>query len=267
MSEIFSLPIGSAQLAGERAGDGEPLVFLHAGVADRRMWLSQMAELSDGHYTVAYDRRGFGETTTTDEAFSHVEDLRELLDQLDISTGTLIGCSQGGRVAIDFVLAYPQRVNALVLISPAISGAPVPEAFPSEIQALMAALDEADEADDLDQINAIEANLWLDGPTSPAGRVGGGLRELFLDMNGIALGMPELTQEIEPASAYEKLSNLSLSTLVIWGELDFPHIKECCRYIVESIPAAQGIEIAATAHLPNLEKPETINELLQDFLK
>lgn len=267
MVETFTVPIGSAQLVGEQAGNGISLVFLHAGVADRRMWLPQMAALSSNHHTIAYDRRGFGETTTTDEAFSHREDLKAVLDQLGVLTSVLIGCSQGGLIAIDFALAYPQRVGALVLISPAISGAPDPETFPSKIEAVMAALDEADEADDLARINSIEAHLWLDGPMSPSGRVGGSLRARFLEMNGIALAMPELTQAVEPASAYEKLADLLLPTLVIWGELDFPHIKERCHAVVETMPAAEGIEIAATAHLPNLEKPETINQLLQDFLK
>lgn len=266
MTEPFKLKIGQAELAGERSGRGKPLIFLHAGVADKRMWRHQIAELSDSYQAIAYDRRGFGETITADEAFSHVEDLRAVLDQLKIAPVSCIGCSQGGRIAIDFTLAYPQRVTALVLLAPAVSGAPVPETFTPDIQARIAALDEADEADDLERVNAIEANLWLDGPSSPAGRVGGALRDLFLDMNGIALRMPGLTQEIEPAPAYERLADLSLPVLVIWGELDFPHVKECCRYLVDTIPSAGGKEIPGTAHLLNLEQPETINELLRDFL-
>ena len=91
---------------------------------------------------------------------------------------------------------------------------------------------------DLARVNAIEANLWLDGATSSQGRVSGALRELFLDMNGIALRMPELTQEIQSNNAYESLSDLLLPVLVIWGELDFPHIKQRSKYIVDTIPDA-----------------------------
>lgn len=259
MTETFKLNIGSAKLACDRSGIGKPLIFLHAGVADRRMWHDQMAPLSDSYQVIACDRRGFGETITTDEAFSHVEDLRKLLDKLEVSTTFLVGCSQGGRIAIDFTLAYPQQVTKLVLISPAISGAP-------EIQATIEGLEEAEEMKDLARVNAIEANLWLDGATSVRGRVSGALRELFLDMNGIALGMPELTQEIQPNNAYQRLAELSLPVLVIWGELDFEHIKERCEYIVNTIPDSRGEEISDTAHLPNLEKPEIINKLLRDFL-
>ena len=266
MTDIFTVKIGSAQIVGEQAGTGHPLVFLHAGVADRRMWQPQIAALKDTYRTIAYDRRGFGKTTTTDEAFSHIADLQALLDHLGIAQVSLVGCSQGGRIAIDFALAHPQRVTALVLISSAVSGAPHPETFPPAIQARIDALDVADEADDLAQINEIEANLWLDGPTSPKGRVGRALRDLFLDMNGIALNMPDLDQEIEPPSAYEHVSLLSLPTLVILGGLDFPHVKECCRDLANTIPGAQLKDIPGTAHLPNLEQPNAINSLLRDFL-
>ena len=266
MSKTFKLKIGQAQLVGERAGEGRPVIFLHAGVADRRMWRRQVADLSDRYQTVAYDRRGFGETITADEPFAHVEDLGEVLDHLDQAMVSFVGCSQGGRIALDFTLAYPHRVAALALIAPAVSGAPVPEVFPAAIQARLEALDEAEAANDLARINALEANLWLDGPTSPAGRVGGEARELFFEMNGAALRMPTLTQEIEPASAYTRLAALSLSVFVLWGDLDFPHVRERCRYLVDVIPAAQGKEISGVAHLPNLEQPEMFNKLLRDFL-
>ena len=266
MAEQFTVQQSSAQIAGERWGEGHPLIFLHAGVADRRMWRPQMRELSDVYQTVAYDRRGFGETTTADEPFSNLADLRAVLDQLSLSTVSLIGCSQGGRVAIDFTLAYPQRVKKLILIAPAVSGAPQPELIPPEAEALVDALDEAEAAGDLTRINEIEAQLWLDGPTSAAGRVGGDLRDLFLDMNGIALQMPDLEEEIEPASAYERAADLSLPVSVIWGELDFPHVKERCRFLVQTIPGAQGLEIPSAAHLPNLEQPERINALIRSLL-
>lgn len=58
-------------------------------------------------------------------------------------------------------------------------------------------------------------------------------------MNGIALGKPDLTKEIEPASAYTKLSGLFLPTYVMWGELDFPHVKTRCQYLVDNIPDAK----------------------------
>ena len=265
MITTMMVPIGGAQISVERVGNGDAIVFLHAGVCDKRMWNKQVAELSDRFQTVSYDRRGFGSTVTTNEAFSNVDDLRALLAQLEISSAVLVGCSQGAKIAIDFALLFPQRVRRLVLISPAVSGAPSPDVFPAEIQSRLDALKEAESANDLERVNVIEANLWLDGPLSAEGRVRGPVRALFLEMNAIALRMPALTLEIEPISAYERLTCLDLPVLVIWGELDFPHINERCRYLVATIANAKGIQIAGAAHLPNLEHAEQINLLLRDF--
>ena len=91
----FKVHVDEAILAGQRAGSGPPIVFLHAGVADRRMWWSQLLSLSNNYDVIIYDRRGFGETTAVDEPFSHVNDLVKVLDDLGLETVSLVGCSQG----------------------------------------------------------------------------------------------------------------------------------------------------------------------------
>ena len=63
--EVFTVRSGAAVLAAERAGAGQALVCLHAGVADRRMYGAQMQGLSDRFQVISYDRRGFGETRDT----------------------------------------------------------------------------------------------------------------------------------------------------------------------------------------------------------
>jgi pimeloyl-ACP methyl ester carboxylesterase len=266
MTQYVQVSHNGAQFAVESSGEGLTLVFLHAGVADRRMWADQTAALSSRWRTVAYDRRGFGETACGEKSFSHVEDLAAVLDGCGVESAALIGCSQGGRIAIDFTLAHPQRISALVLIAPAISGAPEPGAFPPDIEQKLAALEAAETADDIDRVNAIEANLWLDGPAMPPGRVTGKARELLLAMNGLALRHPELTGEIEPPSAWERLSELSLPALVIWGALDFPHIQRNCRHLVETLPRARGMELDGVAHLPGLEQPARLNKVLAGFV-
>jgi len=113
---------------GPTAAAGPPLVCLHAGVTDRRLWAPQREALGASHRVVAYDRRGFGETRLplagSREAFSQVGDLLRVLDALQLDRAVLIGCSQGGRIAIDAALAHPQRVRALVLVAAAVTGAP-----------------------------------------------------------------------------------------------------------------------------------------------
>ena len=112
-----------------------------------------------------------------------------------------------------------------MLVGTSITGAEWPEQ-PEDIAMIEDALDYAQERGDLELVNKIEAHLWLDGPLSKSGRVGGEVRELFLDMNRIALNHPELTHE-EPADpAADIVSTLTTPTLLVVGDLDYPAIIE-----------------------------------------
>ncbi|NIA71743.1 alpha/beta hydrolase [Pelagibius litoralis] len=270
MVKDFSLVSGKATLSGVEAGEGPALVFLHAGVADRRMWQDQIAAFAGSHRVIAYDRRGFGETRYEAETFSHVDDLLAVLDQQGITSAVLVGCSQGGRIAIDFTLTHPGRVGGLFLVAPSVTGAPRTEDFPPAVEAVLELLEEAEEEEDLDRINLLEAWLWLDGPASEEGRVGGPARDLFLVMNDRALHAPDPGRETNPAAfpvAYSRLADLGVPAQVVWGDADFPHLQQRCVHVVQAMPQALGTVIPGTAHLPNMEQPETFNGHLREFLE
>lgn len=266
VSTDFSVKHGGAKLVGESVGHGTAVVFLHAGVTDRRMYTTQLGILGREYRAVAYDRRGFGETSSPNEPFSHVADLEALLDALEISSAVLVGCSQGGRIAVDFSLLHPERVEGLVLVSTAISGAP-PSSFPDDVRALLDAYDTAYAAGDLERVNAIDAHLWLDGPSSREGRVAGEVRELFLDMNGIALRKgPALTNVRAPASAYERLPEIDVPVLLIHGDLDFRHIQKLHEQLARVLPDTRSHVTKDAAHLLSLERPDPFNAWLSEFL-
>ena len=261
----FSFSSGNATLAAESDGSGQPLICLHAGVADKRMWRNQLHAFNSTHQVIAYDRREFGDTTSPDEPFRHMDDLAELIAVQQLSSPVLLGCSQGGRIAIDFALANPGVAAALILISTALSGAPTPEA-PDDIQELIDALDAAEERQDNETVNQIEAHMWLDGPRQNRGRVGGDMRTLFLDMNGCALDHAPLYAEQDPPDAIPHLQQLTLPILLIHGALDFPHVLARHRGLAERWPHAETIEIADCAHLPSLEQPDVVNQHIKAFL-
>ena len=224
-----------------------------------------MNAIAAGHRAIAYDRRGFGDTTFDVEPHSHVDDLLSILDAMEIDAAVLVGNSQGGRIAIDTALAHPIRVQALVLVAPAISGAPEPDSVPPE----EAALDEAFEAagDDVDAVNDIEAHAWLDGAVSARGRVSGDARELFLDMNGRALRSPDPGPERESPSAYERLAQITQRTRVLVGSLDLEHVRANAAYIADRVPNASLATLDGVAHLPQLERPAVFSDELSRFLR
>jgi pimeloyl-ACP methyl ester carboxylesterase len=263
---ILSVRSGSAVLAVERSGSGPALVCLHAGVCDRRMFAAQERDLGNRFEIVRYDRRGFGETTSVDEPFRHVADLAAVIEAAGLAEPILLGCSQGGRIAIDFALAYPGKVRGLILIASAVSGAPSGP-LPRDIQPLEDALEAAEKAGDLAAVNAIEAQMWLDGPRSAPGRVSGAKRDLFLAMNRIALEHAPLTRVQEPPSAFERLSALRLPTLLLQGALDFPHIVARHAKLAGRIPDARAVTFEDCAHLASLENATAANAEILAFCR
>ena len=226
MSLIRYIASGRAALAAEVVGSGTPVVFLHSNVCDHRMWHPQMDTIGAAHKAIAYDRRGFGETRTEPEDFSARADLMAVLDATaNGEPAILVGCSLGGRIALDVAVRHPSRVRALVVIAPNVAGAPEP-IYTSELEKLMAQSKDADASGDLDRVNAMKARIWLDGPLAPEGRVTGPARDLLLDMNGIALHASPGGSDIDIPPVFHRLAEIVVPTLVVWGNLDFPHVQE-----------------------------------------
>jgi len=262
----FEIPFDGATLVGESDGFGLPVVFLHAGVADRRMWAEQMQVVAEaGYHVIAYDRRGVGETNSADVPFSPVADLEAVLDGLSIHAAVLVGSSTGGGLALDFAIENPERTVGLVLVATALGGAPEPE-LPEEAEALFDARSYAEERGQWQSVNRIDAHLWLDGPTSQSGRVEGEARELFLAMNGKRLEVPALTQEEATDTAADNLAAITAPVLLVVGDLDFPHIVERHEELDEDLDNAFAVLLEDTAHLPSLERPDLFDPLLLEFL-
>jgi pimeloyl-ACP methyl ester carboxylesterase len=266
MGNRFEARCDGATLVGETEGFGLPVVFLHAGVADRRMWAGEMRAVADaGYYVMSYDRRGHGETTAPDEPFSHLNDLETVLDQLGIHAAVFVGSSMGGALAIDFAIEHPNRTIGLVLVGTAVSGEDEP-ILPEEAEGLIDAAEYAMERGNLDSVNRIQAHLWLDGPLEKSGRVDGPARELFLAMNDQVLRNGPPRVEDEPDPAVDAVHALTTPVLLMVGELDFPHIVERHADLSDELENAFAVVIEGTAHLPNLERPDLFDSLLVEFL-
>jgi 3-oxoadipate enol-lactonase len=257
--------INGARIHYRRSGAGFPVMFLHAGVADSRMWDPQAAGLANHFDVIAPDRRGFGESELPAGPWSPVADVLALMDGLGLRQAPhLVGCSIGGRLAIDFTLQHPERVSKLVLVGPGVSGQTPDDRY----KHLYAEVQAADDANDMDAVNVAEAHLWLDGPGRRPGHVDKRLRDLFLDMNGRTLHTDfeqAPTKELEPP-ALGRLGEIHAPTLVIVGDQDLPPILETADLLVSKIHRARKAVIHDAAHLPNLEHPERFNRILVDFL-
>ncbi|MDO8632514.1 MAG: alpha/beta fold hydrolase, partial [Phycisphaerales bacterium] len=120
--DVGYLNAPSGKLYYEAAGDGPPVVLIHGGQMDLRIWDEQVALLSPNHRVIRYDVRGYGRSPAPQKVYANHEDLAAVLDQLGLHRATLVGLSLGGGIAIDFAISYPDRVEKLVAVAPGLSG-------------------------------------------------------------------------------------------------------------------------------------------------
>jgi pimeloyl-ACP methyl ester carboxylesterase len=247
---------GRARLAYDVTGGegGTDVLLIHAGVNDRRSWHHVVERLGPRHRCVAYDTRGYGETTYEREnGWSPDADALAVLDAAGLQQAVVVACSMGGQAAIDLTLAHPDRVTALLLIGTAVRGAPYPDLQKGPTAELEKRIEAADAAGDIDEINRLEAWMWLDGPEAEEGRVGGPARELFLDMNGRALRAEDPGEQAELPAAWPRLGGLGVSTLVMIGRLDAEDVRVIDEQAAGMIPGARLRWLEGVAHVPHLE--------------
>jgi pimeloyl-ACP methyl ester carboxylesterase len=260
---------GRAQLAYDCDGvqDGADVLLIHAGVTDRRSWRYVVERLRPHHRCVAYDARGYGETVyEPEDGWSPVADTLVVLDAAGMQRVAVVACSRGGQTAIDLTLAHPDRVAGLVLIGTAIRGAPYPELEHGPTAELDARFEAAEAAGDIDELGRLDAWMWLDGPASEEGRVGGEVRELFFDMNGRALRAEDPGEQAEPPAAWPRLGEISAPTLLMVGRLDAEDVQPISEQAAGLIPGAQFRYLDGVAHLPHLEGDRITIQAMAEFV-
>ena len=254
--------VNNTRLYYERTGSGPAVVLLHGGNLDSRMWDDQYVPLSRTFTVVRYDIRPYGRSATTEKGFSSVEDLRALLDHLQISRASLVGLSLGGRIAVDFTLAYPERVDKLVLMGPGLTGFHFKV---EEDQQMKKALDRAAAGDAKGAMD-----LWLEHPMMQpamsnairAERIRTIARDNLRIWERLAVG-----ERVSNPPAIQRLSEIRKPTLLIVGEKDVPDIHAIIKLLGTGISGSRTEVIPGAGHMPNMEAPVRVNELLAAFLR
>lgn len=263
--ETGFLQINGANLYFEVAGSGSPLVFIHAGVADSRMWDPQFVFFAQHFKVVRFDLRGFGRSDLPSGRFSHYEDVAGLLKALKVPRAHLVACSFGGLVALDFALAYPERVRSLMLVAPSVGGAE-----PSErIQQFWEAEDAALERGDLEAATEINLRLWVDGPARSPGEVDPEVREKVgaMQLNIFQKPVPQDIEELDlQPPALARLGEIKAPALLVAGELDLEEKRRTLDLLAREIPAARQAILPGGAHIITMEQPDAFNRIALDFL-
>jgi 3-oxoadipate enol-lactonase len=258
-------------IAYDRAGPRRdtPVVLLHAGVADRRMWDPQWPPLTAERDVVRLDLRGFGDSTRRPEGpLSRVDDVIDTLAHLDIERCHLVGASFGAGVAIEVALTRPELVDSLLLSAP--GGSLVAQVTP-DLRAFIETEGSALAADDLD--GAVKANLawWVAGPQRDIDGVDARIRNSVGQMQRRAFEVTADWDDVEEKelqpSALDRLGEIRARTLVLVGALDLDAISVTADRVTHGIHGARRIDWPNTAHLPSMERPADFLALLQEWLR
>ncbi len=260
-----AVDVPGGSLYFEVGGDGPVVTLIHPGLWDSRTWDPQVPVLLDAAFRVVrYDVRGYGRSSRlTGEPYSHVRDLAALLDHLDVPLTTLVGCSMGGGIALDFTLEHPDRVGALVAVASGLGGFEPLEQEEDWWEAINAPIDAAIDAGDLERAEELRMGIWAPlGTDDDAGRL---IRQIAFD-NIHELTMDESGEEELDPPAAKRLGEIDVPTLVMIAEHDPPHMVRAGELIAHGILGAQKLVVEGADHVVNLRRPVEFDAALLAFL-
>ncbi|MBE1877589.1 alpha/beta fold hydrolase [Myceligenerans pegani] len=243
-------------LTHDTTGSGPDVLLLHAGVADSRMWGPQVAALAENFRVTTCDLRGYGDTPLDGEPYSDADDVKRLLDTLK-APAAVVGASAGGHVALQIASGWPDLVDRLVLLNPAY---PIPatrslERFARREDVLLS-------ADDLEGATELNVSTWV-GPEADAAA-----RDLVRTMQRhafeVQLGAGDIVNQLPGPDT--DLTRVTARTLVVSGGQDLDHFREVAHHVVRKIDGARHVQLGWAGHLPSLERPDEITELIGSFL-
>ncbi|MFN0121857.1 MAG: alpha/beta fold hydrolase [Blastocatellia bacterium] len=254
---------GPLEICCRDEGNGSPLVFLHAFPLSQRMWDGQLAALAERFRVMTFDWRGFGDSELRGDVFTmeqFADDLRALLDALELDRVTLCGLSMGGYAAFAFMRKYAARVANLILADTR-AGEDLAAARQGRLDMARRALTEG---------AGVIADLMIPRLLAPATirnhpEINARLRAIIEanDPRAIAAAQAGMAAR---ADATALLEQIRCPALIIVGGEDALTPPSEAKKMFDRLPGAQMAVINGVGHLPNLEAPAEFNRIVTGFL-
>ncbi|HEY3882358.1 MAG TPA: alpha/beta fold hydrolase [Trebonia sp.] len=244
---------GGTVWADDSGGDGPPLVLLHPGVGDSRIWEPVLAPLTARYRVIRYDARGFGQSPAPVVKFSLLRDLDAVLGHYGVERAAFVGCSQGGGSALGLALEQPERVSALVLLCPGVPGFPMDEEE-DEDDELGAEYERAFAAGDVPALAAVMAQVWGRCGETPA------VTEQLRSAARANIVSGDLEQDDPPV--FDRLGEIAVPAALMVGDVDYPPIIEADRQAAARIPGCEFTFVPGMDHLPPLREPALVLDMI-----
>ncbi len=240
--------------------EGAPwLTFSHSLACTLRMWEPQVAEFKDRWHILVYDTRGHGASEAPQGPYTLdmlAEDLKQLLEHLDIEKTHYVGLSMGGMIGQTLVLKQPNLFDRVVLADT--GHAQTPETRRQWEERIRTA-----ETKGMQPLVQGTLERWFTEPFRNS------QPEVVKRIADLIQGTPVpgyvgCCQAIANLNTTARLKDIQRPVLAITGEQDAA--APGTRYIGEHVPGAKTVVIPQAAHIANLEQPEAFNRALREFL-
>lgn len=255
--------VPGTQLYYEVTGAGPPLVFVHSGGFDRRLWDEQFFAFADRHTVIRYDVRGHGESPSPTKPYSDAEDLYALLQWLHIGKAHAVGVALGGSIVIDFALAHPQMIETLILVAPDVTGYVFSAEFAYGFIKVVTSIEQDD--------GAPAGDVWLQSsilaPTMENPAVAHKLRLIARENARFWLINPLFRRDsfVTPP-ATQRLAEIHTPALLIVGDRHIPDVRNEAQLLESGVAGIKKVVIPGAGHIVNMEKPDEFNRAVRDFL-
>ena len=256
---------------GEARDGSRPVVLVHGLAACWQCWLETIPRLAaEGRRVIALDLPGFGDSEMPRDDISiggYGRCVEALCDQLDLGQVVVVGHSMGGFTAAEFAIQYPQRVERLVLEAAAGISTSQVQREPVLVGARVIAALSAAGAARSRRIVTRPRLRWLVLQTvmRHPSRIPSDFAYELLSHSGRDGFRPAL-DAILSYDYRDRLSQISCPTLVIWGREDVLVPARDADEYAQTIPGARKVVFDDTGHSPMMERPQTFNDCLAEFL-
>ena len=256
----------------EETGAGLPIVFVHEFAGDYRSYESQIRHFSRGYRCIAYNARGYPPSDVPGDLERYSQDrarddIRAVLDGLQIDQAHIVGLSMGGFATLHFGFTYPERARSLVIAGCGYGASPDKRAqFAAETEAAAARFESMSMAEAAESYAQAPSRVQLRNKDPR------GFRE-FVDQlaqhsgKGAALTMRGV-QKRRPSlfDLVDKIKMIKAPTLIMTGDEDFPCL-EPALLLKRTIMTSALAVLPNSGHAINLEEPELFNRCIDDFLR
>lgn len=255
------IDVDGASLRVRTVGEGPAVLLIHGWALDLDMWEAQIEALERRHRVIAFDRRGFGKSSGVPGIEQDVEDIERLLDRLGVMQATIVGMSQGARVALRWAMRHSQRTRRMVLDGPPHEGLSPARGSGEEIPTKLYR--------ELVRHEGVEAfrAQWLQHPLMHLQTSEWNSHRLLRQMAARYPARDLQAVESQPLAPLteRELRRVNVPTLILNGEHDSEQRRSSAAHLAQALPHARLKTIPGAGHLAALDNPDAYIQALHEF--